>query len=97
MALKEHRILMVDLLKKEIASNGWLTACSSEQVDNLCQTVVRLNCDGFDTMALAYIAKAIKKYSRTSDSAVEIADKLVNKCCRVLLVNDDDGSRWDGR
>ena len=97
MALKEHRILMVGLLKKEIASNGWLTACSSEQVDNLCQTVVRLNCDVFDTMALAYIAKAIKKYSRTSDSAVEIADKLVNKCCRVLLVNDDDGSRWDGR
>ena len=97
MALKEHRILMVDLFKKEIAANGWLTDCSSEQIDNLWQTVVRLNCDGFDTMALAYIAKAIKKYSRTSDSAVEIADKLVNKCCRVLLVNDDDGSRWDGR
>lgn len=97
MALKEHRILMVDLLKKEIAANDWLTACSSEQVDNLCQTVVQLNCDGFDTVALAYIAKAIKKYSHTSDSAVEIADKLVNKCCRVLLVNDGDGSRWDGR
>ena len=97
MELKEHRILMVDLFKKEIAANGWLTDCSSEQIDNLWQTVVRLNCDGFDTMALAYIAKAIKKYSRTSDSAVEIADKLVNKCCRVLLVNDDDGSRWDGR
>lgn len=97
MALKEHRILMVDLLKKEISANSWLTACSVEQVDNLCQTVVRLNCDGFDTMALAYIAKAIKKYSRTSDSAVEIADKLVNKCCRVLLVNDGDGGRWDGR
>lgn len=88
---------MVDLLKKEIAANGWLTACSDEQVDNLCKTVVRLNGGGFDTTVLAYIAKAIKKYSRTSDSAVEIADKLVNKCCRVLLVNDGDGSLWDGR
>lgn len=97
MALKEHRVLIVELLKKEIAANGWLTDCSSEQVDNLCKTVIRLNCGGFDTMELAYIAKAIKKYSRTSDSAVEIADKLVNKCCRVLLVNDGDGSRWDGR
>lgn len=97
MALKEHRLLMVDLLKKEIAANGWLTACSDEEVDGLCQTVVKLNGCRFDTMALAYIAKAIKKYSRTSDSAVDIADKLVNKCCRVLLVNDGETSRWDGR
>ena len=97
MALKEHRILMIDLLKKEIATNGWLKDCSAEQIDNLCQTVVRLNCDGFGTLALAYIAKAIKKYSNTSDGAVEIADKLVNKCCRVLLVNDGESSRWDGR
>lgn len=97
MALKEYRILMIDLLKEEIAANGWLTACNSEQVDCLCKTVVKLNGCRFDTMALAYIAKAIKKYSRTSDSAVEIADKLVNKCCRVLLINNSDGSRWDGR
>lgn len=34
MALKEHRILMIDLLKKEIAANGWLTACSSEKWTN---------------------------------------------------------------
>lgn len=97
MALKEHRILMVDLLKKEINANGWLTACGDEQIDNLCQMVVWLNRDGFDTVALAYIAKAIKKYSHASDGEVEIADRLVNKCCRVLLVNDGDGSRWDGR
>lgn len=97
MALKEHRILMVDLLKKEIAANGWLTACSGEQVDSLFQTVAWLNRDGFDTVALACTAKVIKKYSRTSDGAVEIADKLVNRCCRVLLVNDGEGSRWDGR
>lgn len=42
MALKEHRILMVDLLKKEIAANGWLTDCSSEQIDNLWQAVAQL-------------------------------------------------------
>lgn len=97
MALKEHRILMVDLLKKEIAANGWLADCSGEQVDNLFQEVVWLNRDGFNTVSLASIAKTIKKHSSTSDSAVEIADKLVNKCCRVLLVNDGEGSRWDGR
>lgn len=97
MALKERRILMVDLFKKEIADNGWLTACSVGQIDDLFQTVVRLNRDGFGTFALALISKLIKKYSRTSDGAVEIADKLVNKCCRVLLVNDGESSRWDGK
>lgn len=97
MALKEHRILMVDLLKKEIAANGWLTDCSSEQIDNLWQAVAWMNFNGFDTIALAYIAKEIKKCSCTANSVVYIADRLVNKCCRVLLVNDGDGSRWDGR
>lgn len=96
MALKEHRILMVDLLKKEIANNSWLTDCNSEQIDNLCKIVGLLNRDGFNTGALAYIAKAIKKNSCTADGVVEIADKLVNKCCRVLLVNDKGGGLWDG-
>lgn len=97
MALKEHRLLLVDSLKKEIATNGWLTDCNSEQIDNLWQAVTWMNFNGFDTRALAYIAKEIKKCSCTADSAVYIADRLVNKCCRVLIVNDDDGSRWDGR
>lgn len=97
MALKEHRILMVDLLKKEIAANGWLTNCSSEQIDNLWQAVGWLNFNGFDTRALAYIAKEIKKYSCTADGVVKIADNMVNKCCQVLLVNDRGGGLWDGR
>lgn len=97
MALKEHRLLMVDLLKKEIAANGWLNKCSSEEVDGLCQTAVRLNREGFDTGALVYMSTAIQGFSDTTDSRVEIADKLVNKCCRVLLVNDGESSRWDGR
>ena len=43
------------------------------------------------------MASVIKAFGDTQDSRVEIADKLVNKCCRVLLVNDRDSSRWDGR
>lgn len=97
MALKEHRILMIDLLKKEIAANSWLTACSSEEADRLCRIAVRFNRKGFGTEALAYMAIAIGVLSDTQDSRVEIADKLVNKCCRVLLVNDGDGSRWNGK
>lgn len=97
MALKEHRILMIDLLKKEMAANSWLTACSDEEMDGICQMAVRFNREGFDTDALVCISMAIQGFSYTEDSRVEIADKLVNKCCRVLLVNDGDGSRWDGR
>lgn len=96
MALKEHRILMVDLFKKEIADNGWLTACSSEEADRLCRIAVRFNRKGFGTESLAYMANAIRGLSDTEDIQVEIADKLVNKCCRVLLVNDVDGGRWNG-
>lgn len=97
MALKEHRLLLVDRLKEEIDANGWLTDCSSEQIGNLWQAVSWLNFNGFDTRSLAYIAKEIKKCSCTSNSVAYIADRIVNKCCRVLLVNDNDGSRWDGR
>ena len=97
MALKEHRILMVDLLKKEITANGWMTACSSEEVDRICRMAVRFNRKGFGAEALACIANVIGAFSETEDSLVDIADKLVNKCCRVLLVNDGDSSRWDGR
>lgn len=96
MALKEHRILMIDLLKKEIAANSWLTACSDEEVDGICQMAVRFNRKGFGTEALAYMANAIRGLSDTEDIQVEIADRLVNKCCRVLLVNDVDGGRWNG-
>lgn len=64
---------------------------------HLVHTAVQVIDETAKAYKLEMIAKAIKKYSRTSDSAVEIADKLVNKCCRVLLINDSDGSRWDGR
>lgn len=96
MALKEHRILMVDLLKKEIAANGWLTT-RSEKIYEICKLAVWFNRKSFDTESLSCMAKMIKVFSDTQDSPVEIADKLVNKCCRVLLVNEGDGSRWDGR
>lgn len=97
MALKEHRILMVDLLKKEITANGWMTDCRSEKTDEVCKLAVWFNRKRFDTGSLACMASVIKEFSDTQDSRVEIADKLVNKCCRVLLVNDGDGGRWDGR
>lgn len=97
MALKGHRILMVDLLKKEIAANGWLTACSSEEADRICRIAVRFNRKGFGAEAIGCIASVIGAFSDTEDSLVDIADKLVNKCCWMLPVDEGDSSRLDGK
>ena len=97
MALKEHRILMIGLLKKEIAANGWLTACSNEEVDRICRIAVRFNRKGFDAEAIGCIASVIVAFSDTEDSLVDVADKLVNKCCQMLPVDKGYSSRRDGR